>query len=122
MKFSKRLKEIREDKGYTQQELSEAIHVSSGTISHYENGTREPGTETIAQLADFLNVSADYLLGITNVNLPPKEMQKTYCKGVSTNKFLEKSMWFDTPHRQLLVSIMNCIELDQIVKNQGKSK
>lgn len=120
MSFPEKLKEVREEKGYTQQELAEVIHVSSGTISHYENGSREPGAETISQLATFLDVSTDYLLDTTDVDLPLKEMQKQYCKGVGLSRLVKRLIRLDPQHRQLLVSVLNCIELEQLVKDQGK--
>ncbi len=61
MTFSEKLKTIREDKGYTQQELAEALHLSATALSHYETGSREPSIETIKQIAEFLDVSIDYL-------------------------------------------------------------
>lgn len=120
MSFPKKLREVREDKGYTQQELADVLHVSCGTISHYENGSREPGVETIIQLAAFLDVSTDYLMDITAINLPLKEIQKQYCKGVGISRLIKRLIRLDPTHRQLLVSILNCIEMEQFVKAQGE--
>lgn len=61
--LSKRLKELRESKGYLQKFVADKIGVRSNTLSGYENGTRSPDPEMIVSLAKLYNVSTDYLLG-----------------------------------------------------------
>lgn len=57
------LKKLREEKGLSQTELSEAIKMNKMTYNNYENGKREPNIETLKLLADYYNVSLDYLVG-----------------------------------------------------------
>ena len=57
------LKENLESKGITQRELAEAIGVTDTTISRYVCGDRIPKATEIVKIADYLNISADYLLG-----------------------------------------------------------
>ena len=63
MDISERLKELRTKKGYSQSELADKLHVSKSTISMIEAGSRKPSYELMEQLADFFNVSMDYLRG-----------------------------------------------------------
>ena len=63
-KFKERLKELRIEKQIGQVELSKAIGVSKGIISLWENGEREPGMNSLILLAQFFNVSIDYLVGL----------------------------------------------------------
>lgn len=58
-----RLKEIREHKRITQAELAKALKISPSAVGMYEQGRREPDHETLNKIADFFNVSIDYLLG-----------------------------------------------------------
>ena len=58
-----RLKELRENKGITQKQLSEETGMSFQSISFYEHGEREPGVKALISLADYFNVSIDYLVG-----------------------------------------------------------
>jgi len=58
-----RLRELREKRHVTQVRLSIAAEVSQETISAYESGKAMPSAETLVKIADFLNTSADYLLG-----------------------------------------------------------
>lgn len=63
MNFGYRLKELRTKRKITQQQLGDAIHVSKVSISGYENNNRTPDTETLQLIADYFNVTTDYLLG-----------------------------------------------------------
>jgi len=62
--FSTRIKEARNKIGYTQQEVSDEIGIARTAISKYENGELEPNIETLSALADFYNVSIDWLVGL----------------------------------------------------------
>ena len=61
-----RLKELRKRRGYTQISLQMQTGIEQALLSKFENGERTPPTETLVRLADFYNVSIDYLLGQTN--------------------------------------------------------
>lgn len=60
------LKELRENKGLTQSELAKILSVSPSSIGMYEQGRREPDSETLRKLSSFFNVTIDYLLGNSN--------------------------------------------------------
>ena len=61
-----KLKEIRRSKGISQLKLAMDLNMSQNTISRYETGEREPGINELIKIADYFNVSIDYLLGRTN--------------------------------------------------------
>lgn len=65
--FSKILKSLRLEKGITQDELGKVLHLSQRAISHYESGQRFPDEKVLNLIADYFNVSVDYLLGRTNI-------------------------------------------------------
>ena len=65
--FGSRLKHIRKMKKITQKNLASSIQVGQSTIANYENNTRFPGSQILKQLSDYLEVSIDYLLGLTEV-------------------------------------------------------
>lgn len=58
-----RLAELRQKQGLSQKSLASLIGYSQNMISQWENGTRDPNTKTLQELANFFNVSIDYLLG-----------------------------------------------------------
>lgn len=57
-----RLKEIRKSKGISQLKLAMDLNTSQNTISRYETGDREPGINELIKIADYFDVSVDYLL------------------------------------------------------------
>lgn len=69
--LSERLRMLRNRYGLSQAKAAERIGIPLGTLAHYEIGRREPGMETLGKLADFYNVSVDYLLGRTDDYTPP---------------------------------------------------
>ncbi len=77
----KRLKEIRMQKGLSQQALGNMIGVTKVSICGYENGARVPTIDNLVKLADNLNTTIDYLLGreVTVMN----EENKSYIGSIS---------------------------------------
>ena len=63
IKFSEKLKELRTGKNLTQQQLSDLLKIQRYNISDWEQGRTEPDIKSIIMLADFFNVTTDYLLG-----------------------------------------------------------
>lgn len=64
--FRIRLKELRENSGYSQQSFADAFGVAQSTVGGWEAGKREPNFETTIKIASFFRVSVDYLLGNNN--------------------------------------------------------
>ena len=65
--FCERLKELRIEHELSQAELAKIIKVSDGTICFWENGVNEPKMTYIIRLAEYFNVTTDYLLGVSDV-------------------------------------------------------
>jgi transcriptional regulator with XRE-family HTH domain len=63
--FKERLVQLREEMHLKQKEFAEAVKIHNRNINRYELGLREPDFDTLIQIADFFNVSTDYLLGRT---------------------------------------------------------
>ena len=68
--FNERLRELREDNDLTQKELAKLINVDQRSLSFYEIGKYEPNIKTIIKIAQILNTTTDYLLGVTNKREP----------------------------------------------------
>lgn len=67
-----RLKELRKKKKLSQLRLATELNTTQNTISRYETGEREPGIKDLIKLADYFNVSIDYLLERTDNPQPYK--------------------------------------------------
>lgn len=61
-----RLIELKNQRGYLQKEIADGIGIPLRTYQRYEYGEREPNASVIVSLADFFEVSTDYLLGRTD--------------------------------------------------------
>ncbi|MGC3728867.1 helix-turn-helix domain-containing protein [Enterococcus faecalis] len=68
MAFSDKLKQLRTKKGIKQSELAKILHLRQSSISDYENNRSTPNPETIKKIAEYFNVSANYLLDIPDKN------------------------------------------------------
>lgn len=70
MKFYIRLKQLRQKKKLTQGELAAVLGMKPTAISNYEANRNEPSFEKLIALADYFDVSSDYLLGISDAYIP----------------------------------------------------
>lgn len=68
--LGERLLQLRKERGLKQQDVADAFKVTSEAYGHWERGIREPGLSTLNALADFFQVSVDYLLGRTDDRRP----------------------------------------------------
>ena len=64
--FSTRLKELRNEKNFTQRKIAELMNVSQVSYLHWEQVKTQPDIENIVKLCQLFGVSADYLLGLEN--------------------------------------------------------
>lgn len=67
MKFKERLKELRKEKKLTQTKLASELNYGYTAIANYESGRNQPNLSDLIKLANFLQVSVDYLLGNSDV-------------------------------------------------------
>ena len=65
MKFQ-RIQDLRTDADMSQKQLSEILHISQRSYSHYETGSRNIPVEMLIRLANYYDISVDYLVGRTD--------------------------------------------------------
>ena len=76
-----RIKDLREDRDLRQSDLAAATGIDQRTISNYETGKSNPDSDALIRLADFFNVSIDYLVG---------RVQHNFYFSQDRKKFLEE--------------------------------
>ena len=64
--FSARLQQVRQERGFSRKEIAEVLQVTPRAYQYYEEGKREPDYDKLILLARHLNISADYLLGLSD--------------------------------------------------------
>ena len=72
--INENIKFYRKEKGFTQEQLAEAMGVSVGAVSKWESGASAPELSLIMELADFFEISVDALLGFKTRNNSAKEI------------------------------------------------
>jgi len=70
--FSKRLSELRKNKKLTQAEFARVFNIATGTIGMWESGKRTPDNETMKKIADYFDVTIDYLVGRSDKPIVPE--------------------------------------------------
>nr|WP_325185282.1 helix-turn-helix transcriptional regulator [uncultured Oscillibacter sp.] len=65
-----RIRDLREDRDWTQQYMADLLHINRRTYSAYENGVNAMSPEILRAIADIHNTSVDYLLGRTDTRKP----------------------------------------------------
>lgn len=56
------IRRLREERGFSQQELAQALGVTQGAVSHWENGVRKPDIDDIVKIAQLFNCKVDDLI------------------------------------------------------------
>ena len=74
--FAKRLRELRREKGLSQVELGAMLGYGYTAISGYETGRNEPSFADFIRLCELLDVSADYILGLSHIRRPYAVLEK----------------------------------------------
>ena len=117
MNFPETLKILREKRGYSQKQLADVLHVSKNSVSHYELGVCMPSIDVIINMADIFDVSIDYLLGRSTVNLSKRLLEKPIEKNTAAGAVLESILRLDKEHRSDMLRLLRYIVKDN---NPGK--
>lgn len=73
--FNERLKDLRIESGYKQEEIAKILNVTTSAYGYYEQGRNEPSLATIKKIAETFKVSTDYLLGLTDSPTQPDQFK-----------------------------------------------
>lgn len=92
LNFGNRLKQLRNSKQLTQQDLATLMGLSRATIAGYESTGKQPDQEKTLWLADYFNVSTDYLLGRTDDPIPVRDVNQDLFDEHDYNQELEAFM------------------------------
>ena len=87
--FIKRLRDLRDEKGVPQEEVAKAAGITKSTLSKYELGKNEPGMMVAKRLADYYNVSFDWLVGYSDEKHPviaKRDLENLFSKLLEKDK------------------------------------
>ncbi len=67
VEFGEKIKELRLSKGLTQKQLAKELEQAQSTIFYWEQNKQEPNISSLKKLCEFFDVSADFLLGLSDI-------------------------------------------------------
>ena len=106
----------------TQEELAQVLYVTSGTISNYENGVHLPDIEKLISLADFFDVTTDYLLGRCASRLSPDALDKIVIEERTVGDLIQEIQTFSPERKHALNVILSDMQFSTVVGQYNKKK
>lgn len=121
MDFKVRLKELRKSKKLYQEDVASKLGIARTTYASYEQGSREPDHEMLVKIADFFNVSIDYLLrGEEHYKELASEINK---RSDTRYAAIDGHDFEDEEKDEILVSALKQIDgLEKIIKEHLEKK
>ena len=124
MTIGERIRNIRENKNYSQKELEKMAELPEKSISKYERGENNVPVDNLSKIADALNVSMDYLAGRVKSTTNYKSYENKYTKNTTIADLLGCLLEIDNDHRKNVIEMINMItksmETDKRIKNDSK--
>ena len=120
MEANEILKDLRESRGLTMKEVSEATQMATSLISDYETGKKTMGMKVAIRFADFYNVSLDYLVGRKEPN--PIQTLLSGVKAVDSKQFVETYQQLPDIYQAILVDAMKRLSEASITEIQIKQR
>lgn len=119
------LKRLRTKKGLTSEELCSKIGIKGGSYRNYERNDRKPDYDTLVKLADFYNVSIDYLLGRPDAK-PPEEpldefARKEHLKSLE-KVFMKKYLALTEEQRDKVLDFLRGVVAEETAAQASKLK
>lgn len=104
--FAERLHQLRTTRCEYMKELAHHLHVSLGTISNYENGIHCPDLDALCKIAQYYDVTTDYLIGLTDCPYSVETLDQVIADGYTVGQFLALLSQLDPKAKAHLVWIL----------------
>lgn len=125
--FAERLTALRENKGKKRQDVADDIQISRASLEYYEKGKRKPDIEVLLKLADYYNVTCDYLLkGVKTENVSINEVTGLSDEAIDELQKGKNSVFYTTLlnfliNNRVLLKALNSYLLSSIYNDYRKS-
>lgn len=122
--FSERLSVLMEERGMTQEKLAHELGIKRQTVSLYKNGQSTPDAAQLKNIAVFFDVSADWLLGLSDVRSQDITIQNISKKtGLSEAAVLDLGEMMQSQKKYAFSDFMECFEamIERIKQNTRNS-
>lgn len=119
MEFGEFLAELRKERGLLQKEVANYLKVTVATISNYEKGVHSPDLNTLIKLADFFDVSTDYMLQRTNYKASISTLNKPLAADLTAGDLLNLTLDLD---KQNMDALLDYYELLSLRNSMNRNK
>lgn len=116
MEFGKLLAQLRKEKGILQKEVARHLNMTVATVSNYEKGVHLPDLNTLIMLADFFDVSTDYLLQRTDYKASIDTLNHPLSADYTVSDLLNTVVELDTHNMQALLDYYELLMLRNSMK------
>lgn len=119
MELGQIMAELRAEKGIYQKELAAYLKVSVGTISNYEKGVHFPDPDTLCKIAEFFEVTADYLLGRTSFRYNPELLYRPFIDSYTITDFVNTTLELSPKNKRSLLDYVELLKLRDAAESSG---
>ncbi|MCH5259309.1 MAG: helix-turn-helix transcriptional regulator [Lachnospiraceae bacterium] len=116
MEFGKLLAKLRKERGILQKEVATHLNVTVATISNYEKGVHLPDLNTLIMLADFFDVSTDYMLQRTDYKASIDTLNHHLAGDFTVGDLLNTVMELDAHNTQSLLDYYELLVMRNSIK------
>lgn len=117
MELGKLLAALRKEKGVLQKEVATYLNVTVATVSNYEKGVHAPDLNTLSMLADFFDVSTDYLLQRTNYKACINTLNQQLTIDYTLSDLMNSLVELDQRNMQALLDYYELLRLRDSMKH-----
>jgi len=116
--FHQRMRELRNERNLRLKDLAEVLGVTTSSVGMYENNKRYPDIMAIVKLAEFFDVSVDYLLGHTDIRESVDQQIEEYVETPDVAELLELIKQIPEDKIHLVKEFLHCMASQNMSQNE----
>ena len=119
---AERIKELRENMNVSQSKLANDLLIGQSTMSEYENGVKQPPISVLIKIADYFNVSLDYLTGRTNIKMTISTLQDKLVTESGNKMSIRDIIQLDSDEKEAIINLIKLFNKTKISLGDKKIK
>lgn len=120
MSFGSNMAKLRNERGIYQKELATSLKISIATVSNYEKDRHFPDAAMLCKIADFFDVSVDYLLGRTDFRYNVETLHRPFTDKYTISDLVNTSLEFSPEHKRSLTEYVQMIKIAEQNTSSGE--
>ena len=119
---AERIKELRENINVSQSKLANDLLIGQSTMSEYENGVKQPPISVLIKIADYFNVSLDYLAGRTNIKMTIPTLQDKLVTESGNKVSISDIIQLDSNEKEAIINLIKLFNKNKTLLGDKKIK